>query len=131
MFKRPNWHNYFMEIAKVVSSRGTCNRAQVGCVLVKDNRIIATGYNGSLPSREHCDDTIHYLVDGHCIRTNHAELNALATAAKNGISSDGAVAYLTITPCLTCARQLIASGILYIIYEKTYPGKDFNTIEDL
>jgi dCMP deaminase len=88
--KRPSVHKYFMDIAEKVSERGTCDRKKVGCILVQGNRVIATGYNGSMSKAEHCDDVGHLMVEGHCIRTVHAEINAIAQCAKYGTPSNGA-----------------------------------------
>ena len=127
---RPTWHDYFFEIAQTVAKRATCDRAHVGCVIVsKDHQILSTGYNGSLPGAPHCDEVGHYMVDGHCVRTNHAEINAIAQAAKHGHSISDAVAYVTHKPCLQCARTLIASGIAYIYYDVAYGNQDYGQLE--
>jgi dCMP deaminase len=86
-----------------------------GCVLVKDKNVISTGYNGSIPGDEHCEDVGCMIVDNHCIRTNHAEMNALMQAAKNGHPVLGATAYVTNMPCTTCAKALIAAGIKRVV----------------
>ena len=128
---RPSWNNYFLGIAKAVSARATCSRAQVGCALVKDNRILATGYNGAPAGLRHCDHStvaftsfkeavIGDMKDGHCTRAQHAERNAIACAAKNGISTDGATCYITAGPCLECARLLVTSGIKSVVWESSY-----------
>lgn len=122
---RKSWDQYFVEHALHVSERGTCSRARVGCVLVKENRVIATGYNGSPKGMPHCDDIGHLMKDGHCVRTNHAEENALLQCARLGISSEGATAYVTHEPCLYCTRQLNQAGIKRIVYVKPYPN-DYN-----
>lgn len=122
---RKPWDQYFIEQALHVAERGTCSRARVGCVLVKENRVIATGYNGSPKGMPHCDDIGHLMKDGHCVRTNHAEENALLQCARLGISSEGATAYVTHEPCLYCTRQLNQAGIKRIVYVKPYPN-DYN-----
>lgn len=122
---RKPWDQYFIEQAIHVAERGTCSRARVGCVLVKENRVIATGYNGSPKGMPHCDDIGHLMKDGHCVRTNHAEENALLQCARLGISSEGATAYVTHEPCLYCTRQLNQAGIKRIVYVKPYPN-DYN-----
>lgn len=122
---RKPWDQYFIEQALHVAERGTCSRARVGCVLVKENRVIATGYNGSPKGMPHCDDIGHLMKNGHCVRTNHAEENALLQCARLGISSEGATAYVTHEPCLYCTRQLNQAGIKRIVYVKPYPN-DYN-----
>jgi dCMP deaminase len=112
---RPDWDQYFMKLAMLASERATCPRMHCGCVLVKDKNVIATGYNGSIPGDEHCEDVGCLVVDNHCIRTNHAEMNALMQAVKHGNSVDGATAYVTTMPCTTCAKALIAAGIRRVV----------------
>ena len=115
MEKRPSWDEYFLKLAMLASERATCPRMHCGCVLVKHKNVIATGYNGSLPGDEHCDEAGCMVIDNHCVRTVHAELNALAQAAKHGNSVAGATAYITNMPCTTCAKALIAAGIKRIV----------------
>ena len=118
---RMSWNEYFMEITKLVASRSTCDRALVGCVLVNsDNRIVSTGYNGSVAGNPHCDDVGHTMREGHCIATIHAEMNALLYCAKEGISVKGCKAYVTHFPCLNCTKALIQSGISEIYYLESY-----------
>jgi len=109
-----------MDIAKEVSTRATCDRKLVGCVLVKDKYIIATGYNGSVAGLEHCDEAGHMMVNGHCERTSHAEANAIVQAAKHGVSTDGATAYITASPCWGCFKLLASSGIKRIVFGEFY-----------
>jgi dCMP deaminase len=97
-------------------------------VIVDDHRILATGYNGSLPGAPHCDDVGHLLIDGHCKRTTHAEMNAIAQAAANGIKIGGAHIYITHSPCVECFRMILASGIRRITFETPY-GLTQNTID--
>jgi len=113
---RPSWNEYFMEVCNLISKRSSCGRLHVGCVLVKDNRIIATGYNGHLPGAPHDS----FVRDGHEQLTIHAETNAIADSAKRGVSLDGCTAYVTHFPCINCAKILIASGIKRIIFESHY-----------
>lgn len=123
---RKNWKDYFMEITEMVASRSTCDRAFVGCILVNDdNRIVSTGYNGSVSGREHCDDIGHTMRDGHCIATIHAEMNALLYCAKEGISVKGCSAYITHFPCLNCTKALIQAGIKQIYYKYDYRVDDY------
>lgn len=121
--QRPSWDEYFLQIAFTVAQRSTCDRAHVGCVLVRDRRILATGYNGAPAGLPHCDDVGHLMVDGHCVRTLHAEQNALIQAALHGVSTEGATAYVTHQPCLTCAKMLINAGIRRVVYAGNYPDE--------
>ena len=105
---RPDWDEYFLKLAMLASERSTCPRMHCGCVLVKDKNVVATGYNGSIPGDDHCDDVGCLVVDNHCVRTVHAEINALAQAAKHGSSVDGATAYQTNMACTNCAKALIS-----------------------
>jgi len=120
MANRPDWDQYFMKLAMLASERATCPRMHCGCVLVKDKNVIATGYNGSIPGDDHCEDVGCWVVDNHCIRTNHAEMNALMQAAKHGKSVFGATAYVTNMPCTTCAKALIAAGIIRVVIFSDY-----------
>lgn len=117
---RPNWDQYFLKLAMLAAERATCPRMHCGCVLVKDKNVIATGYNGSIPGDDHCEDVGCMIVDNHCIRTNHAEMNALMQAAKNGHSVNGATAYVTNMSCTTCAKALIAAGIKRVVVFSEY-----------
>lgn len=109
-----------MNIAATVATRSTCDRAAVGAVLVRDKRILTTGFNGSPAGLPHCDDAGHLMVDGHCVRTTHAEANAIIQAALHGISTRGAICYVTHFPCLGCTKMLINAGIQAIIYADAY-----------
>ena len=120
MGKRPEWDQYFLKLAMLASERATCPRMHCGCVLVKDKNVVATGYNGSIPGDDHCEDVGCLVVDNHCIRTNHAEMNALMQAARRGHSVDGASAYVTNMPCTTCAKALIAAGIKRVVIFSDY-----------
>ncbi len=106
----------------LASERATCPRMHCGCVLVKDKYVLSTGYNGSLPGLPHCDDAGCLIVDDHCVRTNHAEMNAIAQAARHGISINGATAYITNMPCTTCAKALLSAGIVRIAVFSDYHG---------
>jgi dCMP deaminase len=128
-YKRPSWDEYFMNIAEAVSKRGTCDRGRLGCVLVKDRRILSTGYVGSPMGIEHCDEAGHEIktvthedgsVSKHCMRTSHAEVNAIALAARNGVSVDGATLYQLMSPCYTCAKMLINAGIKRVVAKRRY-----------
>ncbi len=118
---RISWNEYFMRLATTVASRGTCDRAYVGCVLVnEDNRIVSTGYNGSVSKNKQCDEIGHQMRDGHCIATIHAEINALIYCAREGIKVKGTRCYLTHYPCLNCTKALIQAGISKIYYLEAY-----------
>jgi dCMP deaminase len=117
---RKSWDAYFMDIAREVASRATCDRKHVGCVLVKDKYIIATGYNGSVAGLSHCDEVGHMMLNGHCERTSHAEANAIVQAAKHGVSTDGCSAYITASPCWTCFKLLASGGIKRIVFGEFY-----------
>ncbi len=116
ILERPSWDEYFTEIAKVTATRSPCKRLHVGCVLVKDNRIVSQGYNGYLPGSVH----MSVVRDDHEQAIVHAEQNALCDCAKRGVSSEGCTAYITHFPCLVCCRLLIASGIKSIKYIDDY-----------
>ncbi|WP_198433949.1 deoxycytidylate deaminase [Virgibacillus salexigens] len=127
---RKTWDEYFIDQATLVSQRATCDRLHVGCVLVKDNRIIATGYNGSISGHTHCDDEGHLMYEGGCKRTIHAELNALLQCAKHGVSCEGAIAYVTDYPCPDCMKSLNQAGIKKVIYKKMYPHRYNNSFNE-
>ena len=124
---RQSWNEYFMNIAKVLAERSSCDRAYVGAVIVNgDNRIIATGYNGSVGSKTpQCDDIGHVMRDGHCIATLHAEINCIAYCAREGISLKGSKIYVTHFPCLNCTKALIQSGITKVYYLDDYRMDDY------
>ena len=128
MPERPSWDTYFMQIAHLVATRATCPRRSVGAVIVRDRRILATGYNGAPRGLAHCppegelnDWPVGCLRAGHCIRSLHAEQNALLQAALIGVPCDGSTMYVTCQPCNTCAKMLINGGIQRVIYEGDYP----------
>jgi len=117
---RPSWDSYFMKIAQDVALRSTCDRAMVGAVLVREKHIIATGYNGSPAGLEHCDDIGHLMMDGHCVRTVHAEVNAIIQAAVFGQATKDADCYVTHFPCLNCTKMLINARISRLVYFNSY-----------
>ena len=126
---RPSWDGYFMKIAEVVGERATCDRGRSGCVIVKDKRILVTGYVGAPVGVAHCDEVGHEMhtvvqEDGtqskHCIRTTHAEQNAIANAARKGVAVEGGTLYCHMTPCYTCAKILINAGIERVVAKKDY-----------
>lgn len=117
---RPNKDEYFLRIARDVATRGTCDRKQVGYIIVKDGQILVTGYNGSITGQPHCDDDGHMMENDHCIRTIHAEMNAIIQAALHGISTHGATMYGTYgPPCWDCFKCVANAGIKEIIYLET------------
>ena len=111
-----SWEEYFMSTALLLSCRSSCNRLHVGCVIVKNNRIISAGYNGFLPGAPH--ESI--IVNNHEIATVHAEQNAITDCANRGVSLNGATAYVTHYPCINCTKMLVASGIKNVIYLNDY-----------
>ena len=137
MNDRPSWHQYFLTITRNVAERSTCTRAKVGAVIVRDKNILATGYNGAPAGMPHCLDvgclvyasrTPSGELEENCFRTIHAEINAIAQAAKNGASIRDADIYITHTPCIHCVKVLINTGIRRIFYEREYKRA---TIEEL
>ncbi len=129
VYQRPSWDEYFIGIMHVVGSRSTCDRGRSGCVIVKNKRIISTGYVGAPVGCKHCDEVgheMHTVVndDGsqsrHCIRTSHAEQNAIVQAARFGISTEGSTLYMKMTPCYTCAKMIINAGIERVVVETDY-----------
>jgi len=126
---RPSWDDYFMDITFQVAKRSTCDRARVGAVIVKDKRILTTGYNGSPAGLAHCDEIGHLMVDGHCVRTLHAEQNAIIQAALHGVSVAGGTVYVTHQPCITCAKMIINAGLQRVVYAGHYP--DTNAVDFL
>jgi dCMP deaminase len=121
--KRISWNEYFMNIAEQVATRSTCSRKNVGAVIVRDRTILSTGYNGSLRGAPHCDEAGHDMENDHCVRTVHAEANAVAQAAKHGVRIDEAEIYVTASPCLTCFKLIANSGIRKIFFKEFYRDK--------
>ena len=117
---RKSWDEYFIEMATLISERATCERLHVGAVIVKDNRIIASGYNGSPSGMPHCSEVGCDVVDGHCIATIHAEVNAILQCAKYGIHTEGSTIYVTHFPCYHCAKSIVQAGIKEVIYLNKY-----------
>lgn len=129
--KRPSWDEYFLQMAELVGTRGTCDRGRAGSVIVKDKRILTTGYVGAPIGLPHCDEVGHEmhtvtLEDGtqsrHCIRTAHAEQNAINNAARAGIAIEGSILYCKMIPCYKCAQSVINAGIIKVIALKDYHG---------
>lgn len=126
---RPSWDAYFLKLADTVADRATCDRGRSGCVIVKDRQILVTGYVGSPRGLAHCDDVGHLFkktihedssVTQHCVRTVHAEQNAITQAARRGIALDGSTLYCRMTPCRTCAMLIINCGIQRVVCERKY-----------
>lgn len=137
MSERLTWDQYFMTITQQVAERSTCARAKVGAVIVRDKNILATGYNGAPAGMPHCTDagcliyeckTPNGDTEQNCFRTIHAEMNAIAQAAKNGASIKDAAIYITHTPCIHCLKVLVNTGIKEIHYQKPYK---LHTLEEL
>ena len=120
MSERVSWKTYFMNIAKEVATRSTCDRKHVGAVIGRDKTILSTGYNGSIKGLKHSDDIGHEMVDGHCVRTTHAEANAIVQGAKNGVSINGSEIFVTASPCYNCFKLIANSGINKIYYDEFY-----------
>ena len=126
---RPNWDEYFMEMAKTASKRATCSRGRSGSIAVKDNQILVTGYVGAPKGFPDCDEVGHLMkktdhgdgtVSNHCVRTIHAEQNLICQAAKRGVSVDGATIYCRMVPCVTCCMLLVNCGIKRVVAERHY-----------
>ncbi len=120
---RPGWDEYFMGVARTVATRATCPRASVGAVLVREHRILTTGYNGAPRHVAHCTEAGCEMVGGHCVRSTHAEANAVVQAALHGVQLEGAAAYCTHQPCVYCAKLLISAGVARIVYDAAYPDR--------
>ena len=128
-YVRPTWDEYFMEIMNAVAKRATCDRGRAGCVIARDRQILVTGYVGSPKSMPHCDEVGHQIKtvtheDGHqsqhCMRTAHAEQNAIVQAAKVGVGINGGTMYCRMTPCSACAKMIVNAGIARVVCEKKY-----------
>lgn len=128
-YKRPSWDEYFIEVANTIAKRATCDRGRSGCVIARNKQILVTGYVGSPTGLPHCDDVGHMFkkvihedgrITNHCVRTVHAEQNAICQAAIMGISLNGATLYCRMTPCRTCAMLIINCGIIRVVCERKY-----------
>lgn len=126
--RRASWDEYFMAIARQVATRSTCDRKHVGAVLVRDRVILATGYNGSIRGIAHCDDEGHLMEEGHCVRTVHAEANAIVAAARNGVRLEGADIYVTASPCFGCFKLIANAGISRIAFLEFYRDERIFTL---
>lgn len=123
--KRISWDQYFMAQSHLLALRSTCPRLTVGATIVRDKRIIAGGYNGSVSGSVHCMDDDCYMIDGHCVRTVHAEANAILQCAKFGAPTENAEIYVTHFPCLQCSKQIIQSGIKKVYYATNYKNHEY------
>lgn len=132
-YERPGWDDYFLKMARLAATRATCPRRRVGAVLVREQRVLATGYNGAIRGAPHCDEVGCLIVtrDGRqsCERTVHAELNAIIQCAINGVSSRHSTMYCTDFPCVSCAKAMVQAGVERVVYLADYP--DPNSIEIL
>ena len=122
---RISWNQYFMAQSHLLALRSTCTRLAVGATIVRDKRIIAGGYNGSIAGGVHCIDEGCYVIDNHCVRTIHAEMNALLQCAKFGVPTEGAEIYVTHFPCLQCCKALIQSGIKKVYFAESYKNHPY------
>lgn len=123
--ERISWDQYFLAQSHLLAQRSTCTRLMVGATIVRDNRIIASGYNGSVSGSKHCIEDGCYIVDNHCVRTIHAEANAILQCAKFGVPTEGATMYVTHFPCLQCCKQMIQSGIRAVYYANDYRNNEY------
>jgi dCMP deaminase len=128
-YTRPTWDEYFMEVCRSIAKRATCDRGRSGCVIARDHQILATGYVGAPAGLPHCDEVGHQLkqlihesgvVTTHCVRTVHAEQNAICQAARRGIAIGGATLYCRMTPCRACAMMIVNCGIVRVVCERKY-----------
>lgn len=126
---RISWDDYFLDLMETVAKRATCDRGRSGCIIVRDRRIVSTGYVGSPPGLSHCDEIGHLMkevidedgtVREHCVRTIHAEQNAICQAARYGIALEGTVLYCKMEPCRVCAMLIISTGIKKVVARKKY-----------
>jgi len=117
---RVSWEEYFMNIAKEVATRSTCDRKHVGALIVRDKTILSTGYNGSIRGMPHCEESGHLMENDHCVATIHAEANAVLQAAKNGVMINTGEIYITASPCWTCFKMIANAGIKKIYYGEFY-----------
>ena len=129
VYERPSWDDYFLEVGHVIAKRSTCDRGRVGCVIARDRQLLVTGYAGAPAGLPHCDEVGHQMKTvkhednsetQHCVRTVHAEQNAICQAAKLGVSIEGATLYCRMTPCRVCAMLIINCGIVRVVCERKY-----------
>ena len=118
--ERVSWEMYFMNIAKEVGTRSTCNRKHIGAVIVRGKTILATGYNGSIRGLAHCDEAGHEMDNTHCVRTIHAEANAIVQSARHGVRIEDSEIYITASPCYDCFKMIANVGIRKIYFGEFY-----------
>ena len=123
--ERISWDQYFMAQSHLLALRSTCTRLTVGATIVRDKRIIAGGYNGSIAGGDHCIDKGCFVIDNHCVRTVHAEMNALLQCAKFGVPTSDAEIYVTHFPCLQCCKAIIQAGIKTVYYAEDYKNHPY------
>ncbi|MFC7060697.1 ComE operon protein 2 [Halobacillus seohaensis] len=123
---RISWDHYFMAQSYLLKTRSTCERLAVGAVIIRDKRMIAGGYNGSVSGGVHCIDEGCYVIDGHCVRTIHAEMNALLQCAKFGVATEGSEIYVTHFPCVHCTKAIIQAGIKAVYYSEDYKNHPYS-----
>ena len=129
MTNRISWDEYFMRIAEVVATRSTCKRIEVGCVITKDRIILATGYNGAPKGMPHCIDVGCLISNNHCIRSLHAEVNAIIQCASSNMSTKSSYVYVTHLPCWQCSLMLIDAEVEKIFYANDYVDDRWNKLE--
>ncbi len=120
MEHRVSWEQYFMNIAHEVATRSTCDRKNIGAVIVREKSILSTGYNGSLRGLPHCEEVGHEMENDHCVRTIHAEANAIVQAARNGVQIENAEIFVTASPCYNCFKMIANAGIKKIYFGEFY-----------
>ena len=120
MSERVSWEEYFMNIAREVATRSTCDRKHVGAVITRGKTILATGYNGSIRGLAHCDDAGHEMENTHCVRTIHAEANAIVQSARHGVRLEDSEIYVTASPCYDCFKMIANAGINKIYFGEFY-----------
>jgi dCMP deaminase len=128
---RASWDEYFMAVACQVATRSTCDRKRVGAVIVRHRMILATGYNGSIRGLPHCDDVGHLIENGHCVRTVHAEANAIVQAARNGVRLEGGCIYVTASPCFGCFKLVANAGLERVVFGEFYRDERIFNVAEL
>lgn len=118
--KNRDFDKYFLELTEKVGEMSTCDRGHVGCILVREKRILSTGYAGAPQGMGHCDELGHMMYNDHCLRTVHAEQNAIIQCAKHGVSTQGATAYVSMVPCFHCAKMMVNAGIVKVVAAYEY-----------
>jgi len=117
---RKSYDEFFIDVARLIGTRSTCDRGHTGCVIVKNRQVISTGFAGAPQGLAHCDDIGHEMENNHCVRTTHSEINAIINAARHGVSTDGSTLYCTMVPCYACAKAIINAGIKRVVTEFDY-----------